>query len=244
MDRRPGERPAALHDLHSQSLAFALEAEPQGGRRRLLRGFRGTEQRHERAARFRRHGKAAQLVVARMVEPREQRMARPRAQHLLRRPQRIPPPRRADHRKVREIDPRRSQRRRIRHVRRREPHHPLPRRRQLRQRRQQQLQLPDPFLQSQQLRQRPHRPPATGQLRRKLYITRWNRLRKRSRPPTPPDAVPLEKLLGDSHLHGDRPEWMVTVYSYSNCFPHPRATPTFRPAACWRNVSDSSICLI
>ena len=215
MDRRPGERPAALHDLHSQSLAFALEAEPQGGRRRLLRGFRGTEQRHERAARFRRHGKAAQLVVARMVEPREQRMARPRAQHLLRRPQRIPPPRRADHRQVREIHARRGQRRRIRHVRRREPHHPLPRRRQLGQRRQHELQLPDPFLQPQQLGQRADRPPAAGQLGREPCITCWNRLGKRSRPTAPPDAVLLEEFLRDGHLHGEVGSDGVAVRLYS-----------------------------
>lgn len=86
MDRRRGRPAATLQDVQGKSISIAFQGNAQRRRRRLPGSLGRTKERDEGAARFRGHGKAPQLVVARVAEPCQQRMARIGAQHLLRRP--------------------------------------------------------------------------------------------------------------------------------------------------------------
>ena len=172
MERRAGERPAAFQDPHGESIAGGLEGEPQcGGRGFACRGG-GPENGDEGMARLGRDREAAQFLVARMAQPRDERVARPGAQHLLRRPERIEAAGRAHDGELREIDAGGGERRRIRQVRRGEPHDALALLRQRGERRQDDLQLAYTLCVAQDLGERPARPPAARQLRIELAISR------------------------------------------------------------------------
>ncbi len=91
-------------------------------------------------------------------------MAAAGAQHLLRRPQRIPPPRGAHDGEMRKIDPPGRQRRGVRQMGRRKPDDALARPGERGKRRQQELQLADAFAPAEDLGQRPGGPAAARKL--------------------------------------------------------------------------------
>ena len=197
---------APLQDFYGKLAPRRLERETKAGGRRLACRRRRTEQGDEGAARLGRDRQPAQLLVPGMAKPGEQRMAGPGTQHLLRRPQRIAPARRAHHRQVREIDACGSEGGGIRQVRRREPYDALSRSGQGGQRGQHELQLADPFLQAEQLGKRAGRPAPAGQFPVKRRVTRGNRFGNGRERPAAPDGVLLENLFERSH---------TTVFIYS-----------------------------
>jgi hypothetical protein len=198
-DGRGDRRATALQDLYGKPIPHRLEREPKARRRRLACRRGRPEQDHKGTARLGRNRQPAQLLVPGVAKPREQRMAGPCAQHLLRRPQRIAPARRAHHRQMREIDARGSEGRGIRQVRRREPYDALSRPGQGSQRRQHELQLTDPFLQAEQLGKRARRPATARQFPVKGRITRGNRSGTRRKRCPAPDRVLLENLFERKH---------------------------------------------
>ena len=128
-------------------------------------------------------------------------MAGPGTQHLLRRPERIAPAGRMYHGEVGEIDAGRGERRRIRQVRRREPHHPLPRRGKPGEGGQHELELPDSFLQAEDFGQRAGRPAAARQIAVKLGVACGNRRRHGRQRLAAPDRVLLQDFVQGDHLY-------------------------------------------
>ena len=190
-DRRSHRVAAPFDDVHGQFPRTGLEREAKAGGRRLAHRLAGTEQQHAGTARFRRHGEPAQFFVAGAAEPREKRPARPGAQHLLRRPQGVPSPRRAHHGELREIDSGGGERGRIRQVRRRQPDDALARGGKPRERGKRKLQLADAFLRTKDLGEPPDRPAAAGQLTIEIGVTRGNGTGKSCRRGAAPDLVAL-----------------------------------------------------
>src|SRR4051812_23378318 len=106
------------------------------------------------------------------MEPREQRAAGSRAQHLLGCPKRVSPAWRAYHGKVSEVDAGRGKRRGIRQMRRREPDDALTGRGQRCERRHHDLQLADASKATENLGQRPARPTAAWELTIERAVSR------------------------------------------------------------------------
>src|SRR5687767_6605398 len=102
-ERRGGGSAAALQDLDRKRVACGFEQQAQGRRRSALKRLGWAKERHPGAAGFRGHGKAPQLLVARGLEPGEERLTSG-AQELLRGPQRIASARGAHQRELGEID--------------------------------------------------------------------------------------------------------------------------------------------
>ena len=201
MQRRRRGRAAALQDFHFQPFASPFEGNPQAGRRRLPGGFGRAEQHHESTAGLGGDRKAPQLFIARALEPGDERMAGPGAQHLLRRPERIAPARRMDHGEMREIDARRSERGCIRQVRRREPHDPLPGRGKPGEGRQHELELADSFLQAEDFGQGSGRPAAARQAAVKLGVACGNGLGYGRQRLAAPDRMLLQDFVQGGHRY-------------------------------------------
>ncbi len=145
---------------------------------------------------------APQLLVARIAQPREQRMAASGAQRLLGGPQRIAPARRAHHRQMREIDSRGSKRRRVRQVRRRQPYDALARRGQAGERWQQQSKLADALAATQDLGERARGPSAAGKLRIQIGEARRHGGRGPPRRRAAPNPGLLQEIFQGRHDTG------------------------------------------
>ena len=182
-----------------------LKREAQPRWRGLGRGGERAKQECHRLARFGRHGKALQLGVARLPQPRRKRMAASGAQRLLRGPERIAAACRGDDQEVREIEPGSSERGCIGNMGRTDPDGAVTGAGQRRQRRQYQLELADTRLVRQQLSQPLARPTATGELCVQGRETGGQRRDVLCQSPAAPDRVPLEDGLKAAH----------TVFSYS-----------------------------
>ena len=186
-----------------------LKREAQPCRRGLGRGGERAKQERDGMARFGRHGKALQLGVARLLQPRRKRMAAPGAQCLLRRPERIAAARRGGDQELREIEPGGSQRGRIRNLRRTDPQDAVTGACQRRQRRQYEPELADTRLIGQELGEPLARPAASGQLDVQGRETRGLRRNVPGQSPAAPHRVALqdgiESLGTKTH----------TVFSYS-----------------------------
>ena len=198
-ERRPSRAAAPLDDADVQLPFTCFEREAKAGRRRFARSFRRAEEKHAGAARLRRHREPAQILVAAVAEPRQQGVARSGAQHLFRRPQRIPPPRRTHHGQLREVDPGGGERRGIRQMRRGEPDDALSGIGQPHERRQADLELADSLLRAQDFRQGADRPAAAGQFPVKRRITRGYRAGKPPRRGAAPDGMGFEETFESRH---------------------------------------------
>ena len=165
-----------------------------------MRGFARAEQHDESSARLGGDREAAQFLIPGMAEPSDQGMAGAGAQHLLRRPEGIAPAGGAHHGEMGEIHARGGQGGRIRQMRRREPYDALPGRGEPCQRRQDELQLADSFLQPQNLGERRGRPPAARQLPVELHITRGNCWGNRRERRAAPDGMLLQEVFEGRHL--------------------------------------------
>ena len=123
-----------------------------------------TEQCDERLAAFGGDREPAQLGVADVAQPREQRVAGARAQHLLGGPQRVAPSGRAHHRQVLERDARGGECRCVRQVRRREPDNAPARAGERGERGQHELQLAHALVLAEDFGERAGGPATAGQL--------------------------------------------------------------------------------
>lgn len=126
-------------------------------------------------------------------------MAGAGSQHLLRRPKGVAPAGRADDGEMHEVDAGGGERGGIRHMRRREPHDALAGARELRERRQHQLQLAYAVLPPEDLGERAAGPSAARQLAVERVVAGGDRLRqRRQRSPAP------DEMLRENGIKGDR----------------------------------------
>jgi hypothetical protein len=197
--RRARRRSAALEDAYRQIAVGGLERETQAGRRRLALRFARAEHGDASPAGLGGGGEALQLGVARAMEPDEQRPAPCATQHLLRRPKRIAPTRRAHDGEMRQIDAGGCQRRRIRQMRRREPDDAFPRPRECRQRGHQDLQLTYAPEVAEEFGQRPARPAAARKLRVEHGMAAGDDISRLRECRAAPDGVSLEKSIEGRH---------------------------------------------
>lgn len=127
-------------------------------------------------------------------------MARPRAQHLLGRPQRVAPAWRPHHCQKFEVHARGGERGRVRQMRRGEPGDAPALGSEGGKRGQHELQLPYALARDEDLGERPRRPPAAGQLaveRRKAGRHRGSG--RRSERAAAPDGLPAKDVLKGRH---------------------------------------------
>ncbi len=195
-----------------------LERDAQTRGRGLVRCHARAKQRHERLAAFGGDREPAQLGVANVAEPNEQRVTGARAQHLLGGPQRIAPSGRAHHRQVLERDACGGKRRRVRQVRRCKPDDAPPCAGERGKRRQHELQLADAFVQAEDLGERAGGPAAARQLAiERAVAARHNRGRwARERTATPHGLTTQDVFeAGRGNAHGVLPNDCDTVFLYS-----------------------------
>ena len=164
-----------------------------------MRGLRRPENRDPCASAFGSHGKAPQLLVARAREPRYERMAACRTQHLLNRPEHIAPLRRAHQRKPGLVDAAGSLGRRVRLGGGRYHYDALSGPGERGERRQHELELADARASGKKLGQRAAWPAAAGQLAvERIEAGGCGRCTGGERPAAP-DWMPPEDLFQCRH---------------------------------------------
>lgn len=169
-----------------------------------MRRFGRPKQQSEPRARCGSDREPAQIDIAGARQPREQRMAGTRTQHLLGRPQRIAPARRPYHGEAFEPHASHGQRRGIGQVRRRKPGDVLAIRGQRRERGKHELQLAHAFAHRKNLGQRSCRPAAAGQLAVERRETARHRGRRHwSECAAAPDGGPAKDVLQGGHGYCD-----------------------------------------
>ena len=197
--RRTRRWSAALEDADRQIARDGLERETQAGRRRLALHFARAEHGDEGAARLGGGSEALQLGVARAMEPDEQRSAACAAQHLLRRPECVAPTRRAHDGEMSQVDAGGCQRRCIRQMRRCKPDDALPRPRERRQRRHQDLQLADAPEVAEDFGQRSAGPATARKLRVERRVSAGDDISRLRECRAAPNGMLLEECVEGRH---------------------------------------------